>query len=108
MKRLLALGLTLTAAYCMVQSLAAAPAPSDKEKVKEALAQLQEFIGEWKGNGGPDKAKPAPTDPIWTENLKWTWRFKGDDVWITFEVKDGKYLKGGDVRYVLDKKEYEL
>jgi hypothetical protein len=107
MKLSLALTLTCVAAW-LAQAVAAAPAPSDKEKVKEALAQLQEFIGEWKGTGGPDKPKPAPTDPIWTENLKWTWRFKGDDAWITFEVKDGKYLKSGDVRYLLDKKKYQL
>jgi hypothetical protein len=108
MKRLIGLGLAFVVGVWTVQQLAAAPAPTEKDKVKEALLQLQEFIGDWKGNGGPDKVKAAPTDPIWTENLKWTWRFKGDDVWITFEVKDGKYLKGGDVRYLLDKKKYQL
>ncbi len=108
MKRLLALGLTFGLALCAVQVVAAAPAPTDKEKTKEALAALQEFIGDWKGNGGPDKLKPAANDPIWTENLKWTWRFKGDDVSIAFEVKDGKVFKTGEVRYLLDKKKYQL
>jgi hypothetical protein len=108
MKRLLVLGLTCGFAVCALQTLLAAPAPTDKEKTKEALAALQEFIGDWKGNGGPDKVKPAANDPIWTENLKWTWRFKGDDVAIAFEVKDGKVFKSGEVRYLLDKKKYQL
>ena len=108
MKQMLALGLTFGVALCAAQALQAAPAPTDKDKTKEALAALQEFIGDWKGNGGPDKAKPAANDPIWTENLKWTWRFKGDDVWIAFEVKDGKVFKTGEIRNLLDKKKYQL
>src|SRR5438477_10995398 len=106
MMRLLGLGLTFGLCAFLVHSLTAAP--TDKEKVKEALAALQDFIGDWKANGGPDKVKPAANDPIWTENLKWTWRFKGDDVWLNFEVKDGKLCKSGEVRYLLDKKQYQL
>jgi hypothetical protein len=106
MKRLLGLGLTLGLMACAAPVLAAPP--TDKEKTKEALLALQEFIGDWKGNGGPDKPKPAPTDPIWSEKMAWTWRFKGDDVWIAFDVKDGKLLKGGEVRYLLDKKKYQI
>jgi hypothetical protein len=107
MKRLLGPALSLCLAAFTMQALAA-PAPADKEKVKEALAALQEFIGDWKANGGPDKPKPAPTDPLWTENLKWTWHFKGDDVWLNLEVKDGKLFKSGEVRFLPDKKKYQL
>jgi hypothetical protein len=106
MKRLL--GLVLTFGLCALVVHSVTAAPTDKDKVKEALAALQDFIGDWKANGGPDKVKPAANDPIWTENLKWTWRFKGDDVWLNFEVKDGKLFKSGEVRYVLDKKQYQL
>ena len=41
----------------------AASAADDKaapKTSKEALQSLQDFIGEWKGNGGPDKPKPGP------------------------------------------------
>ncbi len=109
MKRLLALSLTCGLVVLAVQLLTAAPpAPTDLDKKKEALAALQEFIGDWKGSGGPDKPKPAATDPIWSEKLQWTWRFKGDDVWIVFDIKDGKFLKSGEVRYLLEKKKYQL
>ncbi len=106
MKRLLGLALTFGLCALVVHSVSAAP--TDKDKLKEALAALQDFIGDWKANGGPDKVKPAANDPIWTENLKWTWRFKGDEVWLNFEVKDGKLFKSGEVRYLLDKKQYQL
>lgn len=76
--------------------------------VKEALQELNEFIGEWKGSGGPlNKPRPGPTE-IWQEKLSWSWRFKGDDIWLSLTIKDGKYFKGGDLRYLPDKKRYQL
>jgi hypothetical protein len=75
---------------------------------KEALQALNEYIGTWKGTGGPDKPRPGPNDPTWTETIAWTWRFKGDDAWLSFAVKDGKHLRAGDVRYVPAKKAYRL
>jgi hypothetical protein len=69
---------------------------------------LQEFIGDWNGNGGPDKAKPSPKDPIWKETIKWGWRFKGDDAWLVLDIKDGKEFKSGELRYLVDKKKYQF
>jgi hypothetical protein len=83
-------------------------ADADKEEVKEKLRELQDFIGSWKGNGQPDKPRPSPRDPIWSESLDWSWRFKGDDVWLRLEIKNGKELKGGEVRYLPDKMVYQL
>jgi hypothetical protein len=83
-------------------------AGAEDNRAKEALQALQEFIGEWKGSGGPDKARPSPRDPIWSETISWSWRFKGDDAWLTMTVKNGKYLKSGDMRYLPDKNVYQL
>jgi hypothetical protein len=74
---------------------------------KEALKELNDYIGEWKGNGAPEKAKPAAKE-TWTETINWSWRFKGDDAWITLDIKDGKYLKSGELRYLPEKKHYQL
>ncbi len=104
MKRLTALALML--GLCCGLSVAAAD--KDDNDPKEALKALQEFIGEWNGIGGPDKQKFDPRDPSWKEKIFWGWRFKGDDAWLSFEVKDGKYLKGGEVRYLPDKSKYQL
>jgi hypothetical protein len=106
MKRLLALALTLAVPALLLPALSAADAAENE--AKEKLKELQDFIGGWKGNGGPDKPRPSPSDPIWSEKLDWSWRFKGDDAWLSLEIKNGKFLKGGQVRYLPDKKVYQF
>ncbi len=105
MKRLLAAGLVLG---ILVGARALAADSKEKAEAKEALKALQEFIGAWKGSGGPDKPRPAPRDPIWSETLSWGWRFKGDDAWLVLEVKNGKHLRGGELRYLPGKKVYQF
>ena len=75
---------------------------------KAALQELNDYVGSWKGAGGPDKPRPGPKDPTWNETIAWSWRFKGDDSWLSFEIKDGKHFTGGDVRYLPAKKSYQL
>ena len=70
---------------------------------KEALAELQAFIGGWKGGGSLDKDKSA-----WKEDVNWSWRFKGKDVWLTFDFDKSKVLKSGEIRYVPAKEAYEM
>lgn len=74
---------------------------------KEALQKLQDFIGEWKGNGGPPPNSKASKN-IWTETFQWGWRFKGDDSWLTLEVKDGKFFKNGELKWIPEKKVYQF
>jgi hypothetical protein len=88
----------------LVVSSSAAEGP---KSAMEALKELNDFIGTWKGNGAPVKPKPTPSE-LWSETLNWGWRFKGDDAWLTLEIKDGKHFKGGELRYLLDKKRYQL
>jgi hypothetical protein len=106
MKRLVALVLLLGLIGLVVPVLAAES--DDKTAAKDALKELQEFIGGWKGNGGPDKPRPGPRDPVWSETVSWTWRFKGDDAWMSMTVKDGKVFKSAELRYLPDKKVYQL
>ncbi len=75
---------------------------ADKEEAKEALKALQDYIGEWKGSGQPQKG------PLWKETVNWGWRFKGNDSWLTVEFKGSKTYKGGEVRYLADKERYQL
>ena len=81
---------------------------SSADARKTALQDLNEYIGSWKGSGGPDKPRPGPKDPTWNEQIAWSWHFKGDDAWLSFAVKDGKYLSGGEVRYLPARKVYRL
>jgi YHS domain len=74
---------------------------------KGALQALNDFIGEWKGVGGPDTRSPDRQD-TWEEQLSWSWRFKGDDVALVMAAKNGKYLKRAELRYLPDQKRYQL
>lgn len=103
MKQWLALALVLG----LLGATALVAAPADKEQIKEALRELQDFIGGWKGTG-QTKPRPSPRDPFWEETVEWSWRFKGDDIWLAVEFKGGKFLKSAEVRYLTDKKKYEL
>jgi hypothetical protein len=76
-----------------------APADAPPADSKAGLRELNDFIGSWKATGGPDKPRLGPKDPTWSETIKWSWRFKGDDAWLHFDINDGKHLSGGEVRY---------
>jgi hypothetical protein len=103
MKRLL-VGMLLLG-VCVFIPLAPA-ADSDREQSKEALKAMQDFIGGWKGSGGP--LRPRPGAPIWNETLDWSWRFKGNDAWLALKIEKGKHFKSGELRYLPDKKVYRL
>jgi hypothetical protein len=106
MKRWLALGSVF--GVLAVVTAATAADVEDKQEAKERLKELQDYIGSWKGSGGPDKPRPGPRDPVWNETIDWSWRFKGDDAWLAVAFKDGKYYKTGQMRYLPHKKAYQL
>jgi ribosomal protein L24E len=93
------------AAFLLV--LGSAAADDDEPSAKAALQALNDFIGDWKGSGAPEKPRPLPRE-TWQESLNWSWRFKGDDAWLVLTVENGKYLQGGELRYLPDKKRYQL
>jgi hypothetical protein len=103
MKRFIALGFLM---ILLVPPLSADAGA--KSEAKEALKELQEFIGSWRGTGGPDKLRPGPRDAVWNENISWAWGFKGDDAWLYMNVKDGKLFKSAELRYLPKKKRYQL
>lgn len=74
---------------------------------KTALQALNDFIGDWKGSGAPEKPRPGPGE-TWEESVSWGWHFKGNDAWLTMKVQDGRFLKSGDLRYLPDKKCFQL
>jgi hypothetical protein len=78
----------------------------DQAAAKEALRALQEFIGEWKGNGAPEKPRPSSKE-LWSETLNWGWNFKGETR-LTLTVTNGKHFKSGELRYLPKTKRYQL
>lgn len=80
----------------------------DQKAAKEALKALHEFIGGWKGSGGPaNKPRPQPRE-LWTETVNWGWKFKGADAWLTLEIEQGRHWKTGELRYLPKTKKYQL
>ncbi len=83
-------------------------AAEEPQEAREMLKELQDYIGAWKGSGGPDKARPGPRDPVWSESLDWSWRFKGEDAWLQLQITGGKQFRRGQVRYLPAKHVYQL
>jgi hypothetical protein len=94
----------LTFALIRLGGLAQAKEASDKKEAKEALQALNDFIGGWKGSGSIEKDARA----TWKETVNWSWRFKGDDAWLIMTVTKGKYVKSGEMHYLVMKKLYQL
>jgi hypothetical protein len=76
---------------------------ADTAKAKKALQDVGEFIGSWKLDAKPGKGAS------WNETVQWGWKFnKGGESWIALEFKDGKHFASGDLKYLVDKKQYQL
>jgi YHS domain-containing protein len=83
------------------------PTPAEAAKAKKALQEVQDFIGLWKLEG---TQKVGAKTEAWKEDVRWGWKFKDGDAWITvnFAEDKGKYFKHGDLRYDVAKKKYVL
>ncbi len=73
------------------------------ETPKEALQALQDYIGSWKGSGFTDK-----DGANWQQGANWSWRFKGNDCWLTISFPKGKFFRKGEMRYLQEKERYQL
>jgi hypothetical protein len=96
----------LIAFLLIVQPLWAAE-DATPASAKEALQAINDFIGTWKGNGAPEQRRPDPK-AMWSETVDWAWRFKGDDAWLTINIKNGRFFQSGELHYQPDKKNYRL
>jgi len=84
---------------------ATSASPADKpEPAKEALKALNEFVGQWKGSGETKSGKSE----IWKESAEWSWDLKGAEPALKLKVTGGKQLTEGTLKYLPDKKKYEL
>jgi hypothetical protein len=80
-------------------------ADSDREAAMDALKEFNDFIGSYKAFGAPARKDPKGE---WGETISWGWKFKGNDAWMIMDVKDGKYFKSGELRYIADKEDYQF
>src|SRR5688572_19234514 len=80
------------------------PAAEKTEANKDALKALHEFIGQWKGNGETKSGK----NELWKESAEWSWDLKGAEPALKFKVTGGKQFTEGSLKYLADKKKYQL
>jgi len=85
--------------------LLTAAAADEKDPARDALKQVGEFVGEWKGSG---EAKTGGKSTLWKETLSWGWKFRGGDAWLALDVKGGKHVTAGELRYDPQAKLYLL
>ena len=78
---------------------------AEKAADKAALQALNEFIGSWKGDAS---SKDGTKDLTWKETVEWGWKIKGDDVALGIKFTDSKQFSEGVLRYLADKKKYQL
>lgn len=95
---------------CLVLTVAvSAPGRFDGPAApREALKALNVLIGEWKGTGQPEGTRRDKQSGFWTEDLVWSWHFKGDDAWLSVTFDQGKHFASGELRFDRDKDLYRL
>lgn len=71
------------------------------DDAKAALQELQPFIGSWKGAAEQGTSS-------WKESASWSWRFKGQDAWLSVEMAGSKLFKSGELRFLADRGKYQL
>jgi hypothetical protein len=82
--------------------------PADEPPTpRSALEIFNEFVGEWKGSGAPDKPRANPKD-AWSESGSWAWKFHGDDAALVLSLQGGKLIRGGELRYLPGTRNYQF
>lgn len=82
--------------------------PADLTKVKKALGEVQDFIGQWNLEG---TQKDGTKTIAWKEKVNWGWNFKGEagpTLIVDFADGKGKYFTNGSLKYDITKKLYVL
>lgn len=89
-------------------AIAMAVAGADPTTAKDALKACNLVVGTWKGTGTQEAVRPAKDKSFWNEVIAWEWQFKGEDVWLKMTIDKGKFYSQGELRYLVDKKTYQM
>ena len=75
--------------------LVAAEKGKDLAAEKEALADLQTFVGGWRGAG---QIRRGSTQGAWSEEADWSWCFFNGHASLQFKSPEGKYFSKGNIQ----------
>lgn len=78
---------------------------TDRDAIKQALAEFNSLIGGWRGVG---MIKRNSRRGAWSEKAEWVWKFSPSSSSIAYQITDGKFLKSALLSYDPQKKTYVL
>lgn len=96
-----------TVAFLIAMAATADPAPQ-APTAREALHPFNVLVGSWRGTGYPEGTPEERKTGFWSETITWSWQFKKHDAWLTATFVKGKYFKSGELRFLPEKKTYQL
>jgi hypothetical protein len=83
----------------------AAETPQEKQAILTALQAFNDFIGDWSGKGESKTGKAE----FWDETMSWNWKFNKDAAPnLTVKFKNNKQFSYAEVKFLPDKKVYQL
>lgn len=86
-------------------AMVAADQPAEPTTAKEALTQVQWFVGDWRGSGQVKRGSPRGS---WLEACGWSWKFGDQVTALTFKIEDAKFFRDGELQWNAKSKQYEL
>jgi hypothetical protein len=92
----------------LYQGPGASAQPAKKKTAKDALQPFNELIGEWRGTGVPKGTPKEVQKGFWVETMDWSWKFKGEDAWLTVTFDKGKHFVKGELHYLPEKDEFQF
>lgn len=75
------------------------------QQQKQALAEFNSLIGNWRGVGMPRRGSRKGA---WSETAEWVWQFGKDSVAIDYKIEKGKLLQSARVTFDPVRKLYSL
>jgi hypothetical protein len=75
---------------------------------REGLQAVGELVGSWRGTGVPIGSREDQNKNFWVETIACEWKFKSGDAWLVLAFDKSKDYKNGELRYLPDKKRYQL
>ena len=80
--------------------------PDERRAAKEALAEFNSLIGEWRGVGQPRRNSNAGA---WSEQAEWIWEFHDDGtVGLRYTTQDSKLIRSALLTFDPENKRYRL
>ena len=112
MKRIIVFGclsvVVFLAGFTLADDAVAARRVETRQVRKQALQELNDLIGNWRGTGEPNGTREEKQRNFWQEAIAWEWCFKDKDIFLRAAFDKSKHFTAAELRYLPDKQRYQL